>query len=238
MRFISRFLIISLVFFSSFSNAIERRDIKSFIQKQVKEKTIAQYGFLTEEDIRVIFLNADEDKIDERAQFFVELSGITSFLNRTVIPVFFKDKNDELLQQQQWVIDVEAYGNFLKTTQKIGRGKSLSSTDIEVVREDIYGKPFNSIRQISELKGKESRSTISKGVYLTESILKNESIIDAGDSISVVLQTDNLSLKVKGVAKQAGAKGDKIRVRLDLGSKKILKGEIVDSNTVYIYSNT
>ena len=239
MRFLLRLTALTFFILSMVSHAIEIRDVKSFIEKEVKEKTMAQYSFLSQDDILVGFLNADEDKIDSKAaSFFVELTGISSFLNRTVIPVFFKDKNGELIEQKQWVIDVEAYGNFLKTTRKVGRSKQLSSLDVEVVREDIYGKPFNSIREISDLNGKESRSTISKGVYLTESILKNASIIDAGDTVSVVLQTDNVSLKVKGIAKQSGAKGDKIRVKLDLGSKKILKGEVVDSNTVYVYSNS
>lgn len=219
----------------TFANTVVLQDVHEDVQFAIQDRLLKDYSFLTRTDIEVFFVNKKNLIIPKRAASFeYDVESLRSILGRTIVPIKLKDKTGETFHTLQSVIKVVAKGPFYKTRRKIRRDEIISDQDIMIVKEDLYGMPPNAIRDLDALQGKTARTIISKHVLLTKSMLKNESVIFAGDVVSVILKQNNVVLRVNGVAKQSGAIGEKIRVRLDVGTKKVMKGVVVDSTTVHI----
>jgi flagella basal body P-ring formation protein FlgA len=58
-------------------------------------------------------------------------------------------------------------------------------------------------------------------------------VVKRGDIVQVVAETPVLRISVKGMAKQDGAKGDRIKV-VNLRSKKVIYAQVVDGQTVSV----
>ena len=68
---------------------------------------------------------------------------------------------------------------------------------------------------------------------LTQSMLQNPIIMQAGIPISIVANVNGVNIKTEGVTLQRGRKDDIIRVR-NTRSAKVLRAKVLDAATVEV----
>ncbi len=171
---------------------------------------------VNEGDIRFEVSQTDANKERGNVQLIVRV-----FINdkqHLKIPVFFH---------------IRVYEDVVTTTRKISRDTILDPDDIEIRRMEttkLMGVTFDTIE---DLVGKRVIRSIPSNIPITADLVNNPPVIKKGDFIKVLVQSGNLHIVTKGVAKEDGYFGKIIRVK-NIDSKKELYGRVEDISTVKI----
>lgn len=81
--------------------------------------------------------------------------------------------------------------------------------------------------------GKRLKHSVDAGSVLTTGSLEDVPVVERGDRVTIVAESDALRITAMGIAEGRGAVGDQIRVKNCMGEKEIVAA-IVDSSTVKI----
>ena len=109
----------------------------------------------------------------------------------------------------------------------------ITEDDIEVHKMDLAELPHNVITDPEEVLGKRTRRAIGSKTVLRTDLIELPPIIQRGDIVVVVAESNGLRITALGKAKRKGRLGERIPVE-NFDSKKILHAEVVDSRTVRI----
>lgn len=134
------------------------------------------------------------------------------------IPVFFK---------------VRVYEYVAVAKKRIDRKQQLTKRNVFMARKEttnVHGFAFSSI---DDLIGKVTTTAIQPNTILTENVVEIPPTIMQGTVVKLFIQTNGFKIVTKGMAQETGYIGDVIKVR-NMESKKMLYGEIVDSDKVKI----
>ncbi len=119
------------------------------------------------------------------------------------------------------------------TKRKITRNQQLTRGNVFMARREttkIRGLAFSSR---DNLTGKTAAVSIQPYTILTEDMVEIPPTIKQGSIVKLVIMSSGFNIVTKGQAQQTGYAGEVIKVK-NLDSKKILYGEIIDSNRVQI----
>lgn len=119
-------------------------------------------------------------------------------------------------------VRIRVEGPLLITTRQIANGTSLAESDLQTVEGELSAQPPDLIRNEQEAIGRITRSSIPAGQALRRSLLREESIIQAGQPVRLNLTTGQISVSNEGIAISNASRGQNIRVRLSSG--KIISG--------------
>lgn len=147
-----------------------------------------------------------------------------------VVRVFINDKQHLKIPV---FFHIRVYEDIVTTTRKISRDTILASDDIEIRRMEttkLRGVTFDTIE---DLVGKQAMRSILPNIPITADLVNNPPVIKKGDFIKVLVQSGNLHIVTKGVAKEDGYFGKIIRIK-NIDSKKELYGRVEDTSTVKI----
>lgn len=111
--------------------------------------------------------------------------------------------------------------------------KSITEDDIEVRRMDLADLPGNVITDLDSVLGKRTCRAIGSKTVLRTDLIELPPIIQRGDIVMVVAESNGLRITALGKARRKGRLGERIPVE-NFDSKKILHAEVVDSRTVKI----
>jgi flagella basal body P-ring formation protein FlgA len=90
-----------------------------------------------------------------------------------------------------------------------------------------------SIQTLDALVGKVATKTILPNRLILPSAVIEGNIVEAGQNVRVVYETEAISISLVGVALQDGIIGDVIRIR-NQDSARIITGRISDDGTIYV----
>lgn len=90
-----------------------------------------------------------------------------------------------------------------------------------------------SIQSLDALVGKVATKTILPNRLILPSAVIEGNIVEAGQNVRVVYQTDTISISMLGVALEDGIVGDTIRIR-NQDSARIIAGRISNDGTIYV----
>lgn len=119
------------------------------------------------------------------------------------------------------------------TKRKIARNQRLNKGNVFMARREttkIRGLAFSSRE---DLTGKIATVSIRPYTILTEDMVEMPPTIKQGSVVKLFITSSGFRIVTKGLAQQTGYTGEVIKVK-NLDSKKILYGEIIDSNRVQI----
>lgn len=147
-----------------------------------------------------------------------------------IVRVFINDKQHLKIPV---FFTIRVYEDVVTTARKISRDTILTPDDIEIRRMETTKLPGVTFDAVEDLVGKRAVRSIMPNIPITADLVNNPPVIKKGDLIKVLVQSGNLLIVTKGLAKEDGYFGKIIRVK-NLDSKKELYGKVEDDSTVKI----
>ena len=119
------------------------------------------------------------------------------------------------------------YGRSRFSTPK----KILFGLTIVLLAAAIAGAVY--LTDLKQLEGHVPARAIHGGTVLTPAMLTTPAVMQSGSPITLIMRTGAIEVKTDGFAMQKGRIGARIRVR-NAKSGKMLRGKVIDANTVEI----
>jgi flagella basal body P-ring formation protein FlgA len=112
-------------------------------------------------------------------------------------------------------------------------GEPFSETDVQIEDREVSRDISQIITDPRDIIGKQAKVNIAKGEVITINSAETMTLINQGDVVNIVAESNMLRIAVKGVARDKGGKGELVKV-LNVSSNKIIHAKVVDSNTVRV----
>lgn len=128
---------------------------------------------------------------------------------------------------------VLVFQDVIKTKQKIRRGEILTEDNIglETIQTETPWK--NPIRNIDNALGFEAGRNLQSGKILTSKFLRKPALASRGEKVLILAEKGGMKITTPGILKEDGFEDAMVQV-LNIESKKIIYGRLVDSNTVKV----
>ncbi|MFH1564013.1 MAG: flagellar basal body P-ring formation chaperone FlgA [Nitrospirota bacterium] len=126
--------------------------------------------------------------------------------------------------------EIHRFANVLIAVKPLDRYHVLSPLDLRFEEREVTC--INPV-PLEEVIGKRLKTSVLKERILTYDLIEIPPLIKRGDIVTIKMEGEFLIVGAKGVAKEDGGLGDKIRVE-NRGSKKIITGIVEDSETVVV----
>lgn len=115
----------------------------------------------------------------------------------------------------------------------IKKGEPVSETSIQIEEREISRDLSQIVTDPRDIIGKQARVDIAKGEVITINSAETMTLVNQGDVVNIVAESNMLRVAVKGVVRDKGGKGELVKV-LNISSNKIIHAKIIDSNTVRV----
>ena len=163
-----------------------------------------------------------------------EISQIDANKNRGNVQLVVRISIDEKQYLKIPVfLTIRTYEDIVIPNKKINRHDILTTDDLVVKRMETTKLAGITFDNIEDLIGKRAIRSILPNLPITTEMIDNPPLIKKGDFIKVFVQTGNLNIVTKGVAKEDGYVGKIIKIK-NIDSNKELYGKVEDSTTVKI----
>ncbi|GIS84424.1 MAG: hypothetical protein CM1200mP16_07240 [Nitrospina sp.] len=120
-----------------------------------------------------------------------------------------------------------------KNKTAVKRGEILSNDEIRVETVQTERPPQNAITNIDKALGYEAARNLPVGKILIPNFIKRPALGNRGDKILIMAQKGGMTITTPGILKEDGYENAMVRV-LNIESKKVIYGRLVDSNTVKV----
>lgn len=229
-------LLINLIFLAVFTASSQASVIYAdFISSEIKKDLVKQVSSQIQGRIDVNVnqipyktLNIPEGKVEIKA----EINMQNYFTSTTVAKVGVFVDNKEFTSFGV-PVKISVYDNVWVAAEAINRGSSLTGMNIEVQEKEI-----------SEIAKTAARAKNSPDGYLAKKNFRSGEIIDIrhietipdimrNNRVSIIFQSDYVTVSMPGEAMQEGKIGDFIRVR-NKQYKKDYIGKVVGNNTILV----
>ena len=117
-----------------------------------------------------------------------------------------------------------------------GTGETVmaySGPDLRLEEREVGSTSAKYLTSVDAAVGHEVNRLVREGIMLTEPMLQNPVIMQAGVQIYIVANVNGVRIKTEGVTLQRGREGDIIRVR-NVHSSKVLRAKVLDATTVEV----
>ncbi len=128
---------------------------------------------------------------------------------------------------------IEVWSDVLLAAKPLGRGQPVTPDSIKMVRMNLSRAPANAILSKEQALGRRVNRSIAANSILRDDQIEMPPVVKRGDLVQVVAQSQAMMISIKGVAKQDGARGDRIRVE-NMRSKRIIYAQVLDNQTVQV----
>ena len=141
--------------------------------------------------------------------------------------------NDQFQKRIRLSTKVLVSQKVIKTIRAVRRGEILSNDEIRVETVRTERPSQNAITNIDHALGYEAARNLSVGQILIPNFIKRPALGTRGDKILITAQKGGMTITTPGILKEDGYENAMVRV-LNIESKKIIYGRLVDSNTVKV----
>jgi flagella basal body P-ring formation protein FlgA len=128
---------------------------------------------------------------------------------------------------------IEVWSDVLLTTKPLGKYQPICRDDIQVKKMNLARVPANVIVRMDQVLGHRPNRNIAANCILRKDQIEMPPVVKRGDIVQVIAQTPMLKISIKGMAKQNGGKGERIKV-VNLRSKKAIYAQVIDGQTVKV----
>ena len=130
-------------------------------------------------------------------------------------------------------VNLEVWSDVIVSVKPLGRYQPIENDDIRIKRMNLARVPSNAVIRMDEALGRRANRNIAADCILRRDQIETPPIVKRGDIVQIVAQSPILKITVKGMAKQNGGRGERIKV-INLRSKKLLYAKVVDDQTVQV----
>jgi flagella basal body P-ring formation protein FlgA len=128
-------------------------------------------------------------------------------------------------------VQIAVQGDVLVLTQALPRGTLLESSYFRQERYDISQLPRGYFTDVQAAEHMVLRRPLQAGTVLAPSMVEPPRLVQRGQRVVLVAETDTVSVRMEGEALSHGVRGDRVRVR-NLSSRRIVEGVVLSHGVV------
>jgi len=141
--------------------------------------------------------------------------------------------NDQFQKRIRLNTKVLVSQKVIKTKRAVKRGEILSNDEIRIETVQTERPSQNAITNIDHALGYEAARNLPAGKILIPNFIKRPALGNRGDKVLIMAQKGAMTITTPGILKEDGYENAMVRV-LNIDSKKVIYGRLVDSNTVKV----
>jgi flagellar basal body P-ring formation protein FlgA len=150
------------------------------------------------------------------------------------IPISLEIKVDGILKKRIVINSrVMVSQKVVKTNRQIKKGELFTTNNIHIETIKTERLLENTIKNIKDALGYEAVNYLPNGRPLLRRSMKKPALGNKGDKILILAQKGGMKITTPGILKEDGYEDAMVQV-LNIESKKIIYGRLVDSNTVKV----
>jgi flagella basal body P-ring formation protein FlgA len=115
----------------------------------------------------------------------------------------------------------------------LSKGSAVSEDDLGTKETYISENELIYPKEVRDVVGKLLRKDVAAGTVLTTLILDSPQMVRRGETVTIIGESKQLVVKVKGRAEDSGRVGEKIRVK-NLSSDREVIGRVAGNGTVVV----
>ncbi len=203
------------------------------IEKSAREHLVRALPWDKESlEINVYYQGKDIPLPLGKKELIYKIMGSTKRAGR--IPMILEIRvNDKFQKRIRLNTKVLVSQKVIKTIRAVRRGEILSSDEIRVETIQTERPSKNAITNIDYALGYEAARRLPIGEILLPSFIKRPALGNRGDKVLITAQKGPMTITTPGILKEDGYENAMVRV-LNMESKKVIYGRLVDSNTVKV----
>jgi flagellar basal body P-ring formation protein FlgA len=121
----------------------------------------------------------------------------------------------------------------VKTIRPVRRGEVISNENIQLETIKTERPWKNAFNNVDQALGYEAGRNMPSGKILTQKFIKKPALVNRGDKIQILAEKGGMKITAPGIIKEDGFEGGMVQV-LNIESKKVIYGRLVDANTVKV----
>jgi flagellar basal body P-ring formation protein FlgA len=128
---------------------------------------------------------------------------------------------------------IEVWSDVVLTVKPLGKFQPIEADDILVKKMNLARVPANVIIRADQVLGLRAKHNIAANSVLRNDQIEAPPVVRRGDVVQMIAESAAVKVAAKGMAKENGAAGDRIRV-MNLRSNKIIYAQVLDQQTVQV----
>jgi flagella basal body P-ring formation protein FlgA len=207
------------------------------IMTDVRTKLHDQMPYLLQDSVHVDVQNASDivalhpEAVTASVDWVV---GRYQLMGRSILPILLMDAQGRQVGRYGAVAEVTALAPLLETTRMLSRGEIVTSSDFSVRVSDAQAQPMGALRMAESAVGNEIVTTLPAETVLTEAMVRGVPDVRRGTLVRGVLTREDLRFELRGEALSDAKIGQKIKIRLQIGARRVVEGHVVDAKTVLL----
>ena len=129
--------------------------------------------------------------------------------------------------------NIEVWSDVVLTSKPLGRFQPIGPDDLHVKKMDLARVSSNAVVDINHVVGSRAKRPIAANCVLRKDLVEMPPSVKRGDLVSVVAESAHLKISIKGMAKEDGRIGDRIKI-VNIRSKRSIYALVVDDRTVRV----
>ena len=230
-------IITSLFIFPIYGNISSAAEKQTLTAEEIKQGA-TDFLFRTlpweKEQLEIeIFYHGGKITLPSGEKFLIyKKRGGTKNVGR--IPITLEIKVDGIFQKRIGINSrVMVSQEVVKTTRQIKKGEIFTTDNIHIETIKTERQLGNTIKKIKDALGYEAVNYLPNGRPLLRRSIKKPALGSKGNKIMILAQKGGMKITTPGILKEDGYKDAMVQV-LNIESKKIIYGRLVDSNTVKV----
>ena len=114
-------------------------------------------------------------------------------------------------------VRVRGMAQVVRSARPLNAGVRLGEDDVRVVEADLAAEPTGAATELSQVLGRETSRPLRENSTVALNALRALTVIKVGDRLTVRVRGKAFEISADGVAQQAGAVGENIRIKLGDG---------------------
>jgi flagella basal body P-ring formation protein FlgA len=128
---------------------------------------------------------------------------------------------------------IEVWSDVVLAVKPLGKFQPIEADDIQVKKMNLARVPANVIVRVDQVLGQRAKHNIAANSVLRNDQVESPPVVRRGEVVQMVAESAVLRVAAKGIAKENGTVGERIRV-MNLRSRKIVYAQVVDHQTVQV----
>ena len=235
--YINSIIICSLLIFPTISNSGSYKEKQTITVEEIKESAT---DFLLrtlpweKEQLEIdIYYQGGKITIPSGEKLLV-YKGRGGSKNVGRIPITLEIQVDGIFQKRIGINSrVMVSQKVVKTTRQIKRGEIFTTDNIHLETIKTERNLENTIKNIEDALGYEAVNYLPNGRSLLQRSMKKPALGSKGEKIMILAEKNGMKITTPGILREDGYKNAMVQV-LNIESKKIIYGRLVDANTVKV----
>jgi len=139
------------------------------------------------------------------------------------------EKNN--VQLYSWV---DVFESVVCTSRGLKRKDIIKKDDVSLERKNISHMPPDTISELSKVVGLMIKHNVKAGTCLKGWMLEKSPVVERGDLVTIMAESDDLKVTVPGRVMEKGYLGELVRVRNAM-SKKEVYARVINNLTVMVH---